>query len=180
MSKVTKRDRSAKKAKKSFAGQNEGEKVLLVERQYPIVMRKALMFGLVLMLVSIIPWAIATYYDYAWITYSIWWLVGCLVILFWYWLRAWVGWYYTVYVLSNQRILIVTQHGFFSREVNDLTLNNIQNVNYKVTGFQAALFGFGTVTIETLSGGKPIRLRFIHGPAEFAQSISKVSRIESS
>lgn len=180
MSKLSKRDRSRAKAKKSFAGQEDGENVLLVERQYPIVLRRPLIFGLVIMPVSLLPWAIATYNSYDWINYTYWWMAAWLLFLFWFWLRAWVGWFYTVYVLTNQRILIVSQHGFFSREVNDLTLNNIQNVNYKVTGFQAALFGFGTVTIQTLSGAKPLRLRYIHGPAEFAQSISKVSRIETS
>jgi len=177
MSTRTKRDRSTKKDKKTFAGQQDGEKVLVVERKYPIVLRRPLLYGLVIILISLLPWAFATYYDFSWAGYTLWWLSAWLLVLLWYWIRAWVGWYYTVYVLTNQRILIVTQKGFFSREVNDLTLNNIQNVNYKVEGFQAALFGFGTVTIETLSGGKPIKLRYIHGPAEFAQSVSQVSRV---
>jgi uncharacterized membrane protein YdbT with pleckstrin-like domain len=180
MSTRTKRDRSGKSAKKTFAGQQDGEKVLVVERKYPIVLRRPLIYGMLLMILALLPWAIASYNSYDWIGYGVWWMVAVLVVLFWYWIRAWVGWYYTVYVLTNQRILIVGQKGFFSREVNDLTLNNIQNVNYKISGFQAAMFGFGTVTIETLSGGKPIKLKYIHGPAEFAQSISQVSRVTQS
>lgn len=175
MSKQTKRDRSIKKSK-TFAGAQEGEKVLLVERQYPIVLRRQLIIGMLIILVALLPWAMATYNAYSWVGYTNWWMLAFVLFLLWYWFRAWVGWYYSVYVLSNLRILIVKQHGFFSREVKDLTLNNVQNVNYKVAGFQAALFGFGTVTVETLSGGKPLRLRYVHGPAEFAQSISKVSQ----
>lgn len=178
MSSQTKRDRSAKKAKKTFAGQQDGEKVLLVEHKYPIVLRKPLIFGMLLMIWAMLPWGIASYNDYPWAVYTVWWMAAWGIVLVWYWVRAWVGWYYSVYVLTNQRILIVSQKGFFSREVSDLTLNNIQNVNYKVAGFQEAMFGFGTVTVETLSGGKPLKLAYVHGPAEFAQSISKVSRAE--
>lgn len=177
MTSRTKRDRSAKTAKKTFAGQQDGEKVLVVERKYPIVLRKPLIFGLLIILLGLLPWSFATYFDFSWVGYTNWWLAAWVFVLTWYWIRAWVGWYYSVYVLTNQRILLVSQRGFFGREVNDLTLNNIQNVSYKIAGFQAAMFGFGTVTIETLSGSKPIRLKYIHGPAEFAQSISQVSRV---
>jgi len=173
MSKSTKQTRAKQR---SFAGQQDDEQVILVERQHPVVMRRQLIFGLIILPVMLLPWAYATGNGYAWVSYTYWILLAGLLILSFYWLRTWVGWYYSVYVLSSTRIMIVKQHGFFGRAVSELALSNIQNVNYKIRGAQASLLGFGDVTIETLSGSKPLRLKFVHKPAKMQQAILEVVR----
>jgi len=167
-------------ADKYFADQFDDEEVLLVFRKHPVVMRKGLIFSSLALLVGPVYTLALTFLhasnpptvSFFFVSFVI-----SLVISIMVFFPSWLSWYFSVFIVTDQRLIQITQKGFFSREVNDLTLNNIQNVNYKVEGFQAALFGFGTVTIETLSGGKPIKLRYIHGPAEFAQSVSQVSRV---
>lgn len=172
MNENTKRARANKA--RSFAGQHKDEQVILVERQHPIVMRRQLIFGMLIILVGILPWAwaTATVSDFTWV--ANWFLLLALAILAFYWLRTWVGWYYSVYVLTSSRIMIVQQRGFFSREVSELSLHNIQNVNYKITGLQASLFGYGNIVVETLSGGKPLRLRKVPKPVRLQQAILEV------
>src|SRR6266576_3386736 len=97
---------SPKKAEKEFPGQHEGEKVQLVFRQHPLVMRKALILGL-------------------------------LVIVLFAWFYRWVGWYYTLFIVTDRRILEIKQKGFFDRKVNEWQLDGISNVNYHIGGFQA-------------------------------------------
>jgi len=172
MSENTKRERS----QKSFPGQQAGENVVVVQRQFPVVLRKPLLLGLVIVLVAMLPWAFATYNDYSWAGYTGWWLAAWFIVLGFIWLRAWVAWFYSVYVLTTQRIMVVHQRGFFGREVNELTLNNVQNANYAISGFTAALFGFGTVTIETLSGGQPLKLKLVTHPADLQQAIVEAAR----
>lgn len=67
--------------------------------------------------------------------------------------------------------MIVRQSGFFTREVADLALNNIQNVNYKIKGIQGAMFGFGTLKIETLSGAGGFSLKYVYKPAVLQREI---------
>lgn len=167
MSENSKRERS----KKGFAGQHEDEEVLVVERLFPIVMRRPLIFGMIIVVFALLPWAIATYYVFSWIDYTYWWMLAGALILLFYWVRTWVGWYYSVYVLTSQRVMVVKQKGFFSRDVSELTLNNVQNVNYSQKGVQAALFGFGTVTVETLSGGTPLKLTMVSKPVQLQKAI---------
>lgn len=173
MTKETKKDRALRK---KFDGQHDDEQVILVERQHPVVMRRQLIFGPLIIIVVLLPWAYATGNDLAWVGYTYWGLLVGFAIFGFYWLRTWVGWYYSVYVLTNTRIMIVKQHGFFGREVTELALNNVQNVNYKIKGAQASLLGYGNVIIETLSGSKPLSLRMVHKPAKLQQAILEVVR----
>lgn len=170
MSTETKRDRAQKR---QFAGQQDGEEIILMTRRFPVVLRRPLLFGLVIILIGLIPWSIATANLYSWQGLATGWLLFALVVLFFYWLRAWVGWHYSIYMITNKRLMVVTQTGFFNRKVKELALTNIQNVNYQINGFQAAMFGYGEVEVETLSGGGGMKLRYVHHPVDFQQAILK-------
>jgi uncharacterized membrane protein YdbT with pleckstrin-like domain len=167
---ATKRDRAQKR---QFTGQEEGEQVVQVAHQFPVVMRRQLIIFLIFVLVGLVPWAVAYGNNYDWQNYATLWLVGWLIVAIFYAIRSWVGWYYTIYLLTNRRIVAVKQVGFFNRSVNDLALANIQNVNYTQKGLQAMLFGYGTIAIETLSGAGGLKLTFIHRPQQLQQAIMR-------
>lgn len=165
-----KRERVKKRV--SIAGSDED--IITVTRQFPIVLRRPLIFGLLIITVGIIPWTFGYGLNTSWLPLANYWLLICALLLLIYWVRAWVGWHYSVYVLTNQRIMVVKQSGFFTREVADLALHNIQNVNYSIKGIQGSLFGFGTVKIDTLSGSGALRLRYVHRPARLQKQIMEV------
>ncbi len=167
------RERKRERIKKRISVTAKDEQVLTVTRQFPIVLRRPLIFGLFVVLLAIVPWSIAYGNGYDWVSYTYVWMIVLAILLIIYWLRVWVGWHYSVYVLTSKRIMIVKQNGFFTREVADLALNNIQNVNYKIKGVQGALFGFGTLKIETLSGGGGFSLKSVHKPAQLQQQIMR-------
>lgn len=64
------------------------------------------------------------------------------------------NYFLSVQVVTNERIIDVDQVGLFRREVNEITINNIQNVNYKQNGALALMFDFGDVVVES-SGEDP-------------------------
>ena len=150
---------------------DENEEVISVVRQFPIVLRKSLILGMLIILLSLLPWMVAYATLASWVIYSYIWIVACLIFLFMYWLRTWVGWKYSIYVLTNQRLMVVKQSGFFSREVSDLALFNIQSVNYRIKGMQGAMFGIGTVDVDTLSGSGSMELSYVKNPAKFQKKI---------
>jgi hypothetical protein len=61
-------------------------------------------------------------------------------------------WYYTVYIVTDQRIRQVTQQGFFGTDVVELQLSKIQNISYNIPGFSGEVFGYGTLVIQTFVG----------------------------
>ena len=132
---------------RDFDGQREGEELLFVFRRHIIAMRK----GFYLFL---IPFAISSLPVFIWSTVlEVYWIpLGGFVlglILFSY---HFLMWYYTVFIVTDQRLRQVTQHGFFGKDVVELNLSKIQNISYNVPGFSGEVFGFGTIIIQTYVG----------------------------
>lgn len=130
-----------------FEGQRQGEELLFVFRRHIIAMRKGFYLLLIpLALTSIPPLIWQTKLELFILP-----LVGLGVglILFLY---HFMMWYFTVYIVSNQRIRQVTQRGFFGKDVVELGLSKVQNISYTVPGFTGEVFKFGTIVIQTFVG----------------------------
>lgn len=134
-------------------------------RQHPLVMRKALMLGLLVITVGVLPLDFAFVYTMPvlqeWLTRIA--LTLPLVVLV-AWVYRWVGWYYTVFIVTTERLVTIKQHGLFAREVEEWQLDGITNVNYRIGGFQAVLFGYGDISAKTYVGD--LKLPTIHEPAK--------------
>lgn len=74
-------------------------------------------------------------------------LVGILGFLYSYML-----WYFSIYIVTNQRIRQISQRGLFKKSVVDLGLDKIQSISYGVNGIRAGLMGYGTIVIQTAVG----------------------------
>lgn len=61
-------------------------------------------------------------------------------------------WYFTVYIVTDQRIRQVTQKGFFGKDVIELRLSKVQNISYNIPGLSGEIFHFGTIVIQTFVG----------------------------
>ncbi len=161
---------------KQFPGQHDGEVVEVVFRQHPLVMRKALIVGLLMITAGVLPLDFPQVYAsdrLASIFTNIAFLVPVLVLVAW--IYRWIGWYYTVYIVTNKRILEIHQKGLFDRRVDEWQLDVISNVNYHIGGFQAVLFGYGTITARSYIGD--LVMPTIHKPAEIhAQIVDAVRR----
>lgn len=138
---------SKNKSQVDFIGQHEGEEVLFVFRRHMIAMRK----GFYLLLA---PFLIASLPILIWEP-SIELLLlalggfGLGILLFLYHLMLW---YFTIYIVTNERIRQVTRHGFFGKDVVELRLSKIQNISYNIPGLSGEIFKYGTIVIQTYVG----------------------------
>jgi uncharacterized membrane protein YdbT with pleckstrin-like domain len=150
-------------AARQFPGQHEDETVQFVFHQHPLVMRKALIFGLLVILVVVVPLDFPQVYDSPriadfFIKVALFVPLGVLLA----WVYRWIGWYYTVYIVTDRRIIEIKQRGIFDRKVEEWQLDAISNVNYHVDGLQAVLFGYGDITVRTYIGN--LEMKKIHKP----------------
>jgi len=130
-----------------FDGQRDGEELLFVFRRHMIAMRK----GFYLLL---IPFAVSSIPPLIWqnnLELFILPIIGLAVglVLFSY---HFIMWYFTIYIVTDQRIRQITQKGFFGKDVIELRLSKIQNISYNIPGFTGEIFHFGTVVIQTFVG----------------------------
>lgn len=136
-----------------FEGQREGEKLLFVFRRHIIAMRK----GFYLLL---IPFAVTSIPPLIWQTQMELFLlpIGGFVVGLVLFAYHFMMWYFTVYIVSDQRIRQVTQRGFFGKDVVELRLSKIQNISYTIPGFSGEVFQFGTIVIQTFVGDLVIHM----------------------
>ncbi len=154
-------------AEKHFPDQFDDEEVLFVFRKHPIVMRRGLILGLMALLLGTVPALFNPQYS----VYFIGLLCGLGVglILF---LPSWIAWWFSVFIVTDQRLIQITQKGLFHRSVIDMGLSQIQMVNYQVAGLQETLLGFGTIMMQTFVGD--LVINEIHHPAAIQKKLLEV------
>lgn len=131
----------------SFIGQHKDEDILLVFRRHPIAMRKGFYVLLVPFLIASLPTLIwPGDLNLLWLALGGF-VLGCIGFFYY-----WIGWYYSVFVVTTQRLRQVSQRGLWNRSVIDLGLDKIQNMTVDVPGFNATIFGFGTIVVQTYVG----------------------------
>lgn len=158
-------------AHKYFADQMDDEEVLYVFRKHPIVMRKGLVIGMIIILLSTIPVAIKPSLGFGWFFSSL--GIGLLIALIFF-APYWISWFYSIFILSDQRLIQITQKGLFHRAVVDMQLNQIQMVNYQISGLQETMLGYGTIVMQTYMGD--LVIHDVHHPAKTQKRILEVLR----
>src|SRR5665213_978570 len=127
---------------KYFDDQFDDEEVLYVFHQHPVVMRKGLIYGMAAWLVGPVYTLILTYTSKAnppSLTFFGLSLLVSMVIGLLIFTPSWIGWHFSVFIITDQRFIQITQKGLFHRAVADLGLSQIQSVNYEVSGLQETL-----------------------------------------
>lgn len=172
-------DKAEQTPTKYFDDQFDDEEVLYVFHKHPIVMRKGLVIGMVAWLLGPLYTLSLTYIhpnnppNMTFFGLSL--LVSIIVgvILF---VPSWIGWHFSVFIVTDQRFIQITQKGLFHRAVADITLNQIQSVNYEVSGLQETLLGFGTIKMQTYVGD--LTIREVSHPAKIQKKLLGILRQE--
>src|SRR5680860_494784 len=116
-----------KKPKLDFNGQREGEKILFVFRRHIIAMRKGFYMLVIPLIITAIPPLIWSY-NFGLFLLPIGGFILGLIFFFYHFIL----WYFTIYIVTNQRIRQVTQRGFFGKDVIELRLSKVQNISYNI------------------------------------------------
>lgn len=163
-----------------FKEQFDDEDVLLVFRKHPIVMRKGLILasiGLLLPMLYILALTfiyannpdklpgVSTFYIGLGVG-----LVLAIIAMF----PHWVSWHYSVYIVTNQRLIQITQKGLLKRSVVTLGLDQVQMVNYEISGLEETLLGHGTLVVQTFVGS--LTVHDVHHPAKLQRELLHILR----
>lgn len=158
---------------KYFDDQFDDEEVLYVFRKHPIVMRKGLILGLFGPLLGILPAAIKPDLGFGAFFGGL--AAGCVLGIILY-APSWISWYFSIFIVTDQRFIQITQKGLFHRAVADLGLQQIQSVNYEVSGMEETMLGFGTIKLQTYVGD--LTIHKVHRPAKVQKKLLGILRQE--
>lgn len=177
MAKTKKPPVTAEGKAKYFDDQFDDEEVLYVFRKHPVVMRTGLIVGSLGLLVGPVYTLVLTYTQVdspPSMTFFYLSFVVSLIISTLLFFPSWMSWYFSVFIVTDQRFIQITQKGFFHRSVVDMGLGQIQMVNYEVKGLQETLLGYGTIMMQTFVGD--LLIHYIHHPAKTQKRLLEILR----
>ncbi|WKZ29089.1 MAG: PH domain-containing protein [Patescibacteria group bacterium] len=151
-------------------GLRDEETLLSVVRRAPVTM--VLPLGLAALLlfapvVLLVPLLRLGWYGQAVIAVS---LVAAIAIG----LRAVLNRQASFLAVTDQRIILVRQYGTFDRHVTELPYSRIQRVSYRVKGFYATLFRYGSLVVESAGGDDPLTVELVPYPARVQDLINQL------
>lgn len=160
-------------AHKYFADQFDDEEVLFVFRKHPVVMRKGLVIGLLALLLGALVGLGWTMHGASLGQFYMSMLAGFVLGLLVF-LPFWISWYFSVFIVTDQRLIQTTQKGLFHRSIVDMGLSQIQMVNYQVDGLMQTMLGSGTIMMQTFVGD--LIIHNVHHPAAIQKKLLEVLR----
>ena len=86
----------------------------------------------------------------------------------------WLSWYFSLYIMTDQRFIQISQKSMFNKSVVDIILSQVQMVNYEIAGLQETLLGFGTIMIQTYVG--ELVIKDVHHPSKIQKAMLKILR----
>jgi hypothetical protein len=140
------KDEAGPKKPRYFKGQFDDEDVLLVFRKHPVVMRKGLIMAMFGILLGCVPALIKPDYSFFFGGLAAGFVLGGILIF-----PSWVRWHFSVYIMTDKRFIQQTR-SLLQVNVVDIGLEQIQMINYQVSGLQETLLAFGTIIIQTYVG----------------------------
>jgi hypothetical protein len=164
---------------KYFEDQFDDEEVLFVFRKHPIVMRKGLIISSVAVLVGPLYTLALTYMrplDPPSITFFFLSMAASFVLSAIIFMPWWISWHFSVYIVTDQRFIQISQKGLFNHSVVDMSLSQIQMVNYEIAGLNETLLGFGTIMMQTMVGD--LLIHEVHHPAKIQKKLLQILRTE--
>lgn len=133
---------------------HDNEEITLVIRKHWFVMTGPLIGFIIAILVppvvlTVLPYATAeldqriveTITDFLLSLY----MMSLIIFLFF----IWTDYYLDMWVVTNERIIDVEQHGLFSREVSEVPVSRVQDITIEIHGFFETILKFGTIRIQT-------------------------------
>lgn len=149
----------------SFDGQKKGEKIVGAWRGHPWIMSRAGFIFALLVIIGSIPWAL---WHPSW---SAGFLLFFLAVGGIYLILQIFIYLNTLYILTSERVIAITQNKILMRTINEVPLHNIQNVSHMRKGLFQMIMNYGDVEIQTAGSSVAMKIQNIPDPYKVQQKI---------
>jgi len=86
-----------------------------------------------------------------------------------------IDFYLDLWIVTNDRIVDIEQHGLFSRTISEVDLYRIQDVTVNVSGFFPTILHYGNVKVKTASSNTHIIFYNVPHPNEIRRALIELS-----
>lgn len=155
----------------TFSGQRSDEDVIFVVKRHPWVLARAGLITIVLIVVMVI---LILFFGLSYV--SSFYIIGLVIFFLFYGSYQWFMFNNYLYILTNQRIIIIEQNSLFGRKIIEAELEKIQNVTVEVKGAVGTFLNFGHIDLRTAGNDPVMILKMVENPYEIQQKIIKYSK----
>ncbi len=153
-----------------FMTQHLDEKVILVVRRHPLTQLYWIINTVIFLIVAIfLNFFVSLFLDPNHI------LVFNLFAVFFIFSYVWVNfllWYYTVGLISNERIIDLDFFNILYKEFTATTIFQVSDVTTKIGGFFGSIFNFGNVFVKTEGFEQNIEFQEIPHPSDVVKILN--------
>ncbi len=150
----------------TFRGQREDELVIHLIHRHPWALAKPALIttvGIVLIILMFVWFKLSNLS--AWFFF----IVGGVTAA--YAVHHWFIWWNNLYILTNQRVIIVSQRSIWHRKIEDYGLEKIQSVASSTNGPMQAMLNFGDVLLVVVGMKEPVSMPFIEDARSVQEAV---------
>jgi hypothetical protein len=170
---------SAFPKKVSFYGRDKDEEIIFVVRRHwiaylPDILILLLVFALPVLFISIS--SIFPILGTAALHSGIFVLsigIGCTLLL-----TTFLKWYYTLHIVTDQRIVVVKMDNAFYHSFSEAQLEKIEDITHQHIGILGTLFDVGSLDIDTAGHGVDFKLSMLPQPREMQDILNDLLEIK--
>lgn len=167
----------------TFPGQRQDEKVLMVIRKHAIVYIRIIMAFVITVALPLLIFLVIWFNYYSFgeyreigivigLTSSAFILVGLALTLI-----AWLNEEFDLFILTNERLIDISQISILKRTVASTPLKRIQDTTSNIDGVLPTLLNYGSIEVQTASGdASKFEIDRIPDPAFVARKILNYAR----
>lgn len=160
-----------------FETQDDNEHVVLFLRQHPIVNIK---WMIIVAFMITIPSVFVFFPPYASLPASYQFVItaGWYMFVFGYALAKFMGWFFNIYILTDERIVDVDFQNIFFRRISTAKIEEIQDVNIQSSGSFETFFGYGSLFIQTAAEVSQFEFLYVPRPDKVGKILNQLIDME--
>ena len=157
-----------------FVNEQEDEEVILLLRAHPITNIRWFLGTLFLL---VVPQVVLFFGGLVGIGANVVFVARLVIYLFamGYALENFLRWYYSVLIITNERIVDVDFVNFLQRHIAYASLNHIEQPSLRAGGILHSFFNFGDVDIATAAESNQVEIANVPYPDRVLRIISELS-----
>lgn len=159
---------------RKFINQQEDERIVLMLREHPVTNIPWLLMCVV---AAVVPMLILPTNIFAGIPvrFVVMGTVGWYVLIFAFGLEKFLKWYYSVFIVTNERVVDIDFYNLVHRVVTTANLNHIEEPRMITGGFIRSIFQYGDVTVSTAAEDPSIEAEAVPWPNRVVDIISRLA-----
>jgi hypothetical protein len=156
-----------------FYGKDSDEDIVLIVRSHWIAYVPSILLALLVMVIPVIFLILSANYPFIGspVLYTGM-LVVAVVIAINIVITTILRWFYTVNIITDQRIVVIEMNNAFSHKYSEAQLEKIEDVTHQTLGFIGTFFDVGNVYIDTAGHGVDFTLKTLPRPRDVQDVIN--------